>query len=282
MIAKISSFNFIDYTPSISSLNDHGNAETVKRRVNNPDLGFRVCLEENNSSADKSSFVIDEVIRASVASQAFREDKINYWTSRRTTYERSAQLCGAVVFIGGIGTYASKQYTALFVAAALAGLAMALFLRLWAEGAAAQQKGWGFAPEKTIAADRKDAYEKGFAFVYAQDMKIAPHAKLPRLAQFEVAHLFEKYLGERCRDLLSEKPSTDDDKWKWLKEFTTINPISPLILAYVYDDVPHKFSDISLHYQTLEKRCTPVKGFSPDSLYQEALKLAMNGAAMNG
>ncbi len=233
-------------------------------KVYQPNLKDRVEQIDSNEDLNHSVYAIDSSIWAKIFSELFRNDKAQYWQEKLGTAKQWAWIQGgvaALIALGAAGAAATKIHPYVVAATSICSVALMIFCGInlgKAFEASRQIKGWNTDPLKEIADARLKAYKEGFPYVFNKNLKLPPNttSNCQILLPSEVKHLFKKYFGKFCTDLLSKKPSNDPTTKEWLRRFIDCNPIAKAVLTFVYEKVPENYEKISLDYGILHTHLT--------------------------
>lgn len=221
-------------------------AERIEGEFIRDSLDRRIALVAQGQR--QATYEIDQCIRATVPSDAFRARAAQHWEERKNSHESRAWTSVALAAIG-IGA-AVIWAPWLSVASVVAGVYAAVQFRKMGE-ASKQVAGWQENPAEKLAMGRKRAYEEGFVYLYRNDLKLGERSNHAILLPCEVQHLFNRYFDQTCVTLSAQRCITDGQKKEWLDRFRTDNPISDRVLRYVYGTVPAEYSSISQNFETI-------------------------------
>ncbi len=242
------------YRPEITPVGGNIGWNVSKLATDQDTLEKRVVLLTSN---DKSStYHIDASIQAKVPSDLFRQRMADYWKSQKSSSLTAAWISAMATGAGIGATFVFSANPAAPTVSAIASFilgGLAIRQLYLTNQASRQSNGWNISPTETLAAKRKEAYEKGFLHVYQNNLKLVEKSNTAILLPSEVEHLFEEYFTQFSDRLLGETCTTEQQKKRWLDSFTSYNPISTNLLMYGYGRIPESLQFITKDYEALAK-----------------------------
>lgn len=221
-------------------------AERVERSVQQDAFNLRIQLISQNHKT--ATYQVDQCIEAKVPSDNFRERAVQHWQGKQSSHKTHAWTAVGLTIasLGAIATPLPYIALASLVTAVYAGV------QFYKWGQTVHQiASWQLDPAIQIASERKKAYEKGFSYVYNNNLKLVDTSRHAVLLPHEVEYLYNRYFDHTCVDLLAQKCVTDQQKKKWLDAFSTDNPISQKVLMYVFERVPEIFAALSHNVESI-------------------------------
>ncbi len=225
------------YLPDVRFIDESVNSEPLKERI--------TLISENQKQA---VYEIDRCIRARVPSLAFRQGAVELWNGRSSSHRTWAW---SSVALTGIGVGMAIAYSPYFAVAALASAIYAGVQFKRYGKAADQMRKWEMDPAELLASTRKEAYAKGFAYAYQNDLKLNEKSQHAVLLPFEIEYLFNRYLERTCQNLSHQTCVSNSQKKVWLDQFRNLNPVSRDLLKYVYQNVPERYASITHNFEGL-------------------------------
>ncbi|HSX11112.1 MAG TPA: hypothetical protein VLF94_05310 [Chlamydiales bacterium] len=221
-------------------------AEAVEEGVKRDALNTRIQLVAQNYK--NATYDIDQCIRATVPSDGFREAAVKHWETVKGSHKIRAWTA-VVLTVAAIATFLTPApYLGLI--SVITGVYAAVKFNKMGK-ASAQVEGWRVDPAVALATERKKSYEKGFSYVYKNDLKLGECSHHAVLLPHEVEYLYNRYFDRICTELSAQRCINDQQKKSWLDRFRTDNPISNNILLYVFGRVPNEFASLSRNFESI-------------------------------
>lgn len=235
------------YQPDITAKGDGLlSARQIEERVSRDSLNGRIQLIAQNFKT--ATYNIDQCIQATVPSDSFRTIAVNRWEENRSSHKTRGWTAVAITVLSIASLLTPAPLLALV--SVVSTIYAALQFRR-AGQASDQIEGWKADPAVRLAMERKTAYEKGFAYVYQNDLKLDTASHHAVLLRHEVSYLFDRYFDRTCTDLSAQRCINDQQKKDWLDRFRTNNPISKNVLLYVYERVPDEYAAITRNFESI-------------------------------
>ena len=186
-----------------------------------------------------ADYIIDNSIRVRAPSSFFRQECLAHWNNVQATLKNINWMNGSVLAFCGAGGLWSMHNPFWLTIFGVIGVAAAILIGIGLHKiskASDQIEAWSLDPVAAIANRRAEAYQKGFAHVYHNNLKISSQpSKQGVLHPTEVQYLYQIYLPNFCTTLLNKNL---DHKNQWMLDFLTINPLSMSVVNYVYGQTP--------------------------------------------
>ncbi|HEY5236268.1 MAG TPA: hypothetical protein VIJ14_08835, partial [Rhabdochlamydiaceae bacterium] len=141
-----------------------------------------------------------------------------------------------------------------FFLSSVPGFLICMGLAWWlsSDGADAQQRQlYSIPPYQKSADQRAYAYQKSFPAIYALGLQWTPLHNSGVLHPNEVEYHYQKYFDAFSQKLLTETPSTNEEKKAWFDQFFSFNPLSPAMLEYGLKTVPPSLEQLGKEYERL-------------------------------
>src|SRR5574342_698137 len=228
MVSRIEEDDFdfenAKYRPQISSLRESQQiyAHNLEGFMRSNTLERRVVWMHQFDGSTYSTYAMDNCLEITIPSNSVREEKVKYWEEKHNAASKWAWISGSGAVLSTIGAAAAAVLiptphiaVALLVAAAV-GTIFCIIKASAASNASHQIKGWSESPLEKLAKRRVEAYEKGFPYVYNNNLKLQGTSNYQILHPVEVQLLFERHFDNFYTTLLPEHPSTEKKKKEWM------------------------------------------------------------------
>jgi hypothetical protein len=200
-------------------------------------------------------------------SDAFQKRQCQLWKNLQKGYENTITYLSAgavVVLLAGGGYVVAAGYAPSMVSSlvlSIAGLYIGFsVLGIWhycEQAADAKKQAQLWSQPSTLAQEmaekRKAAYEKGFPYIYRENLKNT------LLQPLEVKALYEEYFTNFCKTLDRQEAMGDQACCNWIEKFGSMNPLSLTLMKYGHGEVPQELAELCDSFEKFKSQIAEVK-----------------------
>jgi hypothetical protein len=199
---------------------------------------------------------VDGAVIVRTLSEIYQKNKSAIWENIQQGYERTSRVIG----LGGGGMsvgacllgYANPVTAPIWftTAGVIAGLSLIGYAYCSTSATKAHKQAQLWSHPSTmpqeVAEKRKIAYEKGFGYIYTNNLKNnllhAPEVKMH----------YEQYLADFCKRWKGSDAHDDQGRYNWIVRFGEMNPLSLTLMKYGLGEIPHDLQTLSDRFEAFK------------------------------